>query len=225
MEKIVETERAAQEELRQELRSLFQGAIRLTLEMVLEEELKEMVGARQGDEAPGAFPNLDSVRKVLYLAIMKASERWTWPVQDWTAALNHLSIVFELSLPLPLSVSSTACSARIPRAPSSSTRPPISRSRLGPGAMADRMLEILMAGVSTRKYGRVIPEMADTVGVSKSAVSRETIEASERVLTELMERRLERRPLSAWMRRSYALLFENGPGEPYPDSDATISPG
>ena len=30
--------------------------------------------------------------------------------------------------------------------------------------MADRMLEVLMAGVSTRKYGRVIGEMADTVG-------------------------------------------------------------
>ena len=60
-----------------------------------------------------------------------------------------------------------------------------------PGAMADRMLEILMAGVSTRKYGQVIGEMADTVGVSKSSVSRETIEASERVLKELMERRPE----------------------------------
>ena len=53
------------------------------------------------------------------------------------------------------------------------------------------MLEVLMAGVSTRKYGRVIGEMADTVGVSKSAVSRETVEASERVLKELMERRLD----------------------------------
>ncbi len=60
-----------------------------------------------------------------------------------------------------------------------------------PGAMADRMLEILMAGVSTRKYGQVIGAMADTVGVSKSAVSRETIEASERVLKGLMERRLD----------------------------------
>ena len=64
-----------------------------------------------------------------------------------------------------------------------------------PGAVADRMLEILMAGVSTRKYGRVIAEMADTVGVSKSAVSREAIEASERVLKELMERRLDARDL------------------------------
>lgn len=60
-----------------------------------------------------------------------------------------------------------------------------------PGPLADRMLEILMAGVSTRKYGQVVGEMADTVGVSKSAVSRQTIEASERVLAELMERRLD----------------------------------
>ena len=60
-----------------------------------------------------------------------------------------------------------------------------------PGTLADRMLEILMAGVSTRKYGKVIGEMADTVGVSKSAVSRQTIEAAERVLVELMERRLD----------------------------------
>ena len=35
------------EELRQDLKSLFQGAIRVTLEMVLEEELKTMVGARR----------------------------------------------------------------------------------------------------------------------------------------------------------------------------------
>ena len=41
------------------------------------------------------------------------------------------------------------------------------------------MLEILLQGVSTRCYQRVIPAMADTVGVSKSTVSREAIEASE----------------------------------------------
>ena len=60
-----------------------------------------------------------------------------------------------------------------------------------PGPVGQRMLEILLAGVSTRKYARVIPAMAETVGVSRSAVSRETIEASERVLEELMERRLD----------------------------------
>jgi putative transposase len=42
----------------------------------------------------GSFPNPEAVRKVLYLAIIKASERWTRPVQDWPAALNHLAIVF-----------------------------------------------------------------------------------------------------------------------------------
>ena len=48
----------------------------------------------------GAFPTPDSVRKVLYLAIMKASERWTRPMSDWTSALNHLSIVFEGRIPV-----------------------------------------------------------------------------------------------------------------------------
>jgi len=42
----------------------------------------------------GAFPTPESVRKVLYLAILKASQRWTRPVQDWPAALNHLALVF-----------------------------------------------------------------------------------------------------------------------------------
>jgi len=48
----------------------------------------------------GAFPGPDAVRKVLYLAIMKASERWTRPVQDWNAALNHLAIVFPDRVPV-----------------------------------------------------------------------------------------------------------------------------
>lgn len=47
MEKMVEVDRATQDELRQDLRARFQGAIRITLEMVLEEEVKAMVGARR----------------------------------------------------------------------------------------------------------------------------------------------------------------------------------
>lgn len=49
-------------------------------------------------------------------------------------------------------------------------------------ATGARMLEILLNGVSTRRYQRVLAEMADTVGVSKSTVSRQTIEASEAAL-------------------------------------------
>ena len=36
-------------------------------------------------------------------------------------------------------------------------------------ATGERMLEILLNDVSTRRYGKVIPEMAGTVGVSRSA--------------------------------------------------------
>jgi len=59
-------------------------------------------------------------------------------------------------------------------------------SRLG-----RRMLEILMHGVSTRSYRTVLPEMADTVGVAKSSVSREFIDASEEALKKLAERRFD----------------------------------
>jgi putative transposase len=54
--------------------------------------------------------------------------------------------------------------------------------------LADRMPAILLDGVSTRRYERVLPEMAETAGVSKSQVSRETIEAGERLLKGLAER-------------------------------------
>lgn len=47
----------------------------------------------------GAFPTPDSVRKVLYLAIRNVAQRWTRPVQDWAAALNHFAIVFEGRVP------------------------------------------------------------------------------------------------------------------------------
>ena len=48
----------------------------------------------------GAFPTDDSVRKVLYLAITRASKKWTMPIQDWPAALNYFSIVFEGRVPV-----------------------------------------------------------------------------------------------------------------------------
>jgi putative transposase len=59
------------------------------------------------------------------------------------------------------------------------------------GKLAGRMLEILLRGVSTRQYKRVLPEMAQTVGISKSSVSAEAIAASEEELKKLCERRLE----------------------------------
>ena len=54
--------------------------------------------------------------------------------------------------------------------------------------LADRMVAIMLNGVSTRRYETVLPAMAEQVGISKSEVSRETIEAGTRVLQDLAER-------------------------------------
>jgi transposase-like protein len=58
-------------------------------------------------------------------------------------------------------------------------------------ATSSRMLEILLEGVSTRCYQGVIPKMADTVGVSKSSVSRAMIQASEAEVEKLLNRRFD----------------------------------
>jgi hypothetical protein len=43
--------------------------------------------------------------------------------------------------------------------------------------------------LSTRQYGEVLPQMAQTVGVSRGTIGREAIEASEEQLKQLQERR------------------------------------
>jgi len=68
----------------------------------------------------------------------------------------------------------------------------ITNSRLGP-----RILEILMKGVSTRNYKQVLPDMAQTVGVSKSQISREFIAASEKKFQELCERNFQDKDILA----------------------------
>jgi len=40
------------------------------------------------------FPSDDSVFKTLYLAITRASEKWTMPVRNWATALNMFEIEF-----------------------------------------------------------------------------------------------------------------------------------
>jgi putative transposase len=47
----------------------------------------------------GAFPTNDAVLKVLYLALQRAQERWTYPVQNWPAALDHFALVFPGRVP------------------------------------------------------------------------------------------------------------------------------
>lgn len=55
--------------------------------------------------------------------------------------------------------------------------------------LGQHMLGALLRGVSTREYQEVLPQMAETVGVSRSAISRKVIEASVEQLQQLQERR------------------------------------
>ena len=40
------------------------------------------------------FPDDDSAKKVVYLAIQEASKKWTMPIRNWKPALNRFSIEF-----------------------------------------------------------------------------------------------------------------------------------
>jgi transposase-like protein len=59
------------------------------------------------------------------------------------------------------------------------------------GKLSRRMMDILLYGVSTRRYKKVLPAMAESVGISKSSVSRGNIEAGGKLLKELAERRFD----------------------------------
>lgn len=59
------------------------------------------------------------------------------------------------------------------------------------GKTAQRMIGALLRGVSTREYAEVLPEMAETAGVTRSSVSRQAIEGSVEQLRQLRERRWE----------------------------------
>lgn len=58
--------------------------------------------------------------------------------------------------------------------------------------LGQHMLGALLRGVSTREYQEVLPQMAETIGVSRSAISRKAVEASEEQLKQLQERRWEK---------------------------------
>ena len=41
------------------------------------------------------FPTDDSARKVIYLAILEASKKWTMSIRNWKLALNRFMFEFE----------------------------------------------------------------------------------------------------------------------------------
>jgi transposase-like protein len=60
------------------------------------------------------------------------------------------------------------------------------------GATAERMMGALLRGVSTRQYKEILPEMAETAGVSRSSISRQAIEGSVEQLRQLRERQWDK---------------------------------
>jgi len=50
---------------------------------------------RKLTKTKGAFPNQDSLLKLLYMGIQNASKKWTMPVQSWSLTISQLAIYFE----------------------------------------------------------------------------------------------------------------------------------
>lgn len=48
----------------------------------------------------GAFPNDDSIVKILFLAINRVAKKWTMPIRDWRSALNQFVILFGDRVPV-----------------------------------------------------------------------------------------------------------------------------
>ena len=75
----------------------------------------------------------------------------------------------------------------------------------------EEMFEALLKGVSTRNYREVIPEMANSAGVSKSQVSREAAEQGARRLEELLARRWEEVEILTWTECGLAPTTSSAP--------------
>lgn len=50
---------------------------------------------RKLTKTKGGFANENSLLKLLYAGMLKASERWNHPVQNWNLTLSQLAIHFE----------------------------------------------------------------------------------------------------------------------------------
>jgi len=50
---------------------------------------------RKLTKTKGAFPNENSLMKLLYMGIQNAKEKWTQPVHNWSLTISQLAIFFE----------------------------------------------------------------------------------------------------------------------------------
>jgi transposase-like protein len=50
---------------------------------------------RKLTKTKGAFPNENSLLKLLYMGIQNASTKWTMPMRNWSLTISQLAILFE----------------------------------------------------------------------------------------------------------------------------------
>ncbi|MEA2028231.1 MAG: transposase, partial [Campylobacterota bacterium] len=50
---------------------------------------------RKLTKTKGAFPNENSLLKLLYMGIQNAKTKWTLPIQNWSLTISQLAIFFE----------------------------------------------------------------------------------------------------------------------------------
>jgi len=43
----------------------------------------------------GAFPNDESLLKLLYMRIQNAQRKWTMPIRNWSLTISQLAIYFD----------------------------------------------------------------------------------------------------------------------------------
>ena len=60
---------------------------------------------RKVTKSRGSFPNDDALIKLYYLALRNISKKWTMPIQNWKAALNRFTILFDERMPQHQSIS------------------------------------------------------------------------------------------------------------------------
>lgn len=52
---------------------------------------------RKLTKTKGAFPNENSLLKLLYAGILNATEKWTMSIQNWSQALSHTIFILKVA--------------------------------------------------------------------------------------------------------------------------------
>ena len=54
---------------------------------------------RKLTKTKGAFPNENSLLKLLYMGIQNAEKKWTMPIRNWSLTISQLNIHFTPIIP------------------------------------------------------------------------------------------------------------------------------